>query len=142
MKKNLLNRSVNKSVIPTIPNEDLKMLAARIKPITRDDKQVARYIIGKISLRDQSFLWDAVLGEEATGLKSLMQIRTYHTYGYYGLFKPSIAEVISQIPHAARDHIVAFEITKRPSTSADLNEQRDALNAGYHVAMTTLYARA
>ena len=32
--------------------------------------------------------------DKATGLKPLCTIKTYHTYGYHGLFKPSIAEVL------------------------------------------------
>lgn len=132
---------MKKSIIPKITNEDLATLAARMKPIAQQNS-APHYIVGSPHLRNESFLWDPVFGEEATGLKPLMQVRTYHTYGYYGLFKPSIAEVIAQIPLQARADVVAFEITEPPRLAADLNKQRDALNAGYHVAMTTLYARA
>jgi hypothetical protein len=130
------------SAIPKIEDADLKALAKRIRPVARKDAAGAPYyIVGKIDLRNESYLWDPEFGKEATGLTPLMQIRTYHTYGYYGFFKPSIAEVIAQIPVQVRDRVVAFEITNRPEHASDLNGQRDALNAGLHVAMTILYAR-
>jgi hypothetical protein len=131
------------SAIPKIDDKDLKALAARIKPVACKKRGGAKYYItGKIDLRGESYLWDPKFGEEATDLTELMQIRTYHTYGYYGFFKPSIAEVIAQIPVPVRDQVVAFEITGQPTEAADLNEQRQALNAGLHVALTTLYVRA
>ena len=40
----------------------------------------------------------------------------------------------------SRPKVVAFE-TRGPQVAADLNAERCALNAGYHVATTTLYAR-
>lgn len=33
-----------------------------------------------------------------------------HGYGYYGLFKPSVGEVIRQIPKDLLEKVVAFEI--------------------------------
>lgn len=33
-----------------------------------------------------------------------------HGYGYYGLFKPSVGEIIRQIPKDLLEKVVAFEI--------------------------------
>lgn len=60
---------------------------------------------------------------------------------YYGIFKPSIAEVLAQIPEELIEQTVAFE-TIGPADADALNKERDALNAGFHVATTRLYGRS
>src|SRR6185295_13661391 len=51
-----------------------------------------------VDLFDIAYTWDPQPTrppEKATGLHPLCEITTYHTYGYHGMFKPSIAEVIA-----------------------------------------------
>ena len=45
-----------------------------------------------------------------TKLSVLEDIKMLHGYGYYGLFKPSVGEVIRQIPKDLLEKVVAFEI--------------------------------
>lgn len=122
--------------IPAITNARLAELAARIKPLVRKDG--LHYYIEPCELRSMSFLWEPVFAEPARGLKMLVQIRTLHTFGYYGFFKPSIAEVLSQIPAELIDAVRAFEV-EGPQDAAELNRESEALNAGFQVATTTLY---
>ena len=100
-----------------------------------------KYFIKPVNVRDVAFTWNPKRDKKAKGLRFLRDIRTYHTYAYYGFFKPSIAEVIAQIPQELLDQVVAFEIIKHPETAADLHEEQKALDAGYHVATTRLYSR-
>ena len=79
--------------------------------------------------------------EKADSLKALGTIATLHAWGYYGVFKPSIAEVLAQIPAGYLDEVVAFEVAG-PKDAEDLNREKEALDAGFHVARTTLYAKA
>jgi hypothetical protein len=58
------------------------------------------------------------------------------------MFKPSIAEVLAQIPEEHLEQVLAFEIVDSPNNVDDLNAEREALNAGYHIATTRLYKRA
>ena len=88
-----------------------------------------------------AYTWDPKPTKEATGLKAVADIRTYHVYGYYGLFKPSVAEVIAQIPANLLPTVVAFEIIQNPETASDLNKEKQALDDGFHVAKTRLYAK-
>jgi hypothetical protein len=74
-------------------------------------------------------------------LSVLCDITTHHPYGYYGSFKPSIAQVLQQIPREHLDKVVAFEIVKFPKTVDDLDPESEILNSGYHVATTRLYVR-
>ena len=45
-----------------------------------------------------------------------------HRYGYYGLFKPSVGEVLSQIKEYDLPFIKAFEIIESPQTAADFHK--------------------
>lgn len=126
--------------IPKITNAELSELAARIKPVVRDEKRnnLPFYIEVDPDLRGTSYLWDYKFTEEAKDLFEFATIRTLHTYGYYGMFKPSVAEVLAQIPPEYRDRVVAFEITQRPVNSDDLFREQEAVNQGFHVAVTAL----
>ena len=129
-----------KSWIPVVSKMQIYELSKRIKPVVRFKSKGLCYI-KPVDLFEVSFIWDSRSADKAISLKAICDITTYHTFGYHGLFKPSIAEVLSQIPAQHRIKVMAFEIVESPETVGDLNKQREALNAGYHVATTRLYAR-
>ncbi len=140
-----------KSWIPKVPKKLIKKLAERIWPIVRFasganglfcSPQGLHYYIKAVDLFDFSYVWGPKPADKATNLKPLCDITTYHSFGYAGLFKPSVAEVLAQIPAEYLDEVVAFEIVEKPETAEDLNRNVGALNAGYHVAKTRLYAPA
>lgn len=126
--------------IPEITDERLNELLARIKPVIEFDG--VKHYIKKCHPRNVAYTWDAKKATPAPPLREIATIRTYHTYGYHGFFKPSIAEVIAQIPAEHIDQVTEFEIVKRPMEAKDLNEEKRALNAGFHVATTVLYAHS
>jgi hypothetical protein len=111
--------------IPEISDERLEKLTARIRPIVAIDDEY--HFIEPVDPRGVSFIWDPKPTEKASGLTQIAVIPTLHSYGYYGIFKPSIAEVLAMIPHTIID------------TSADLNAQGSIVDGGYHLAQTTLY---
>lgn len=123
--------------IPKLTNERLAELQATIKPVIRDGKDL--WYIEDVDPRNIAFTWDPKPTEKATGLKLLCTARTLHTYGYHGFFKPSIAEVLAQVPADLVDKAVAFEVNG-PGTADDLNQEKEALDAGFHVAQTSFYA--
>lgn len=123
-----------------ISDEKLKSLLARIRPVF-DFPNKGKCFVKSCDPREVSYIWDAVPDGIAKDLKPICDIDTYHTFGYYGLFKPSIAEVLAQIPEDKLDQVVAFEIVEQPRTSEDLNRQINAINAGFHRAKTRLHAR-
>jgi hypothetical protein len=125
--------------IPAIPREQISALAERIKPVVRDERNVLSYI-KHVDLFSASFLWKPEPLEAAADLTEIGRITTYHTFGYPALFKPSVAEVLAQIPEAYLGAAVAFEIIG-PNDADDLNIENAALTAGYHVATTVLYGR-
>ncbi len=154
--------------IPKMSDEKLSKLLERIKPVVRFAKiRTSRkelgdgrfsitmkphpkgklqvwdagepYYIKSVDPRKVSFIWSAKADKLAEGLNKIADITTYHTFGYHGFFKPSIAEVIEQIPKKFLGKVVAFEIVDSPKDVYDLNKHREALNQGFHVATTRLY---
>jgi hypothetical protein len=81
-----------------------------------------------------AFAWSAEPIGVATGLKEIKTIKTYHSYAYYGFFKPTIEEVIAQIPVELRGKVAAFEVVP-PNGVADCLTPDDK----YHKAHTVLY---
>lgn len=107
--------------IPKISNEKLNEMYERIKPVVRfaemrcggrttyeKHSKGDLYFIQDVDLRKTAFTWDPKPTEKAYGLTELDQIRTYHTTGGF-YHKPSIAEVLAQIPERYVDDVVAFE---------------------------------
>ena len=127
-----------KFYIPLRTRAELETHADRIIALVKGKPVVNGDIVGT------SYTWDPKYDEErkVPQLKPLADITTYHSYGYYGLFKPSIAEVLAQIPEVLLQRVVAFEIVDRPETAEDLNKHSEALNAGYHFATTRLFGEA
>jgi hypothetical protein len=128
---------VSDSWIPSISDLELGVLLRGIRPTYRFNDTL--HYIEPCDPRRAAYTWDPKPAEEATGLTPLRDVRTYHTFGYYGFFKPSVAEVLAQIPSDLIESVVAFEIVESPQDAADLDKEREALNAGYHVAVTRLY---
>ena len=126
--------------IPKISDEVLEERYAKIQPLLKRDGKLFS-IQRPIDLRNQSFIWDPKIGNEVKGLKEIAQVKTLHTYGYYGIFKPSIAEVLSQVPEYLLDQVVAFHLDG-PDTVNDLNKFREELNMGFHVGFATFYKKA
>ena len=155
------------SRIPKMSRSQIRKLAKRIRPILRFAKVVTEthptasggvevitrlnpkgklqrdgrgsfYFIKPVNPFTVAFAWSPTPVGRPPRLQELCTITTYHGYAFYGFFKPSVAEVIAQIPKEHLDTVVAFSV-KGPETAEDLNKHIEELNEGYHVAQTTLY---
>lgn len=124
--------------IPKIAPKRITELLKQIRPCVRRDDKL--HFIQPVDPRKVAFTWDPKLAGEAPEMPIIGKIRTLHTYGYHGFFKPSIAEVLAQIPEDLLPNVGAFE-TNGPETASDLDREREALHAGFHVAETILYGR-
>lgn len=75
-----------------------------ISPLMTEDKK-------PVTLWNTAFMWSPMLLEPVSGpLYDLAFIETYHTCGYIALFKPSLGEVISQIPENLLADVTHFEV--------------------------------
>lgn len=138
--------------IPKVSNADLESMLKRIRPVARfrenpqgeecphcgyreyeleQDDRGDLYYIKKVNPRNVAYTWDPQPAEKAKGLVKHKDITTHHTYGYYGFFKPSIAEVLAQIPEADLETVCAFEYVYGTAE----------ITGEYHSATTRLYRR-
>lgn len=127
----------SKIILPHLPDEELLRRYSRIKPIVYYQKlyyYLKRYNVDK--MRNCSYIWDLerdIRDEvDMTDAKTILEFPCYHTYGYYGFFKPSIAEVLQQFPDDVLEEANAFYMSRMPEDSNDLELQSEIVNAGCH----------
>lgn len=130
-------QEVKKFSIPKITDGRIKKYAG-VAALKRKGKEL--FMAGKHDVRGTSWPWIDVgeMKKYRGKLKEKCRIRTLHSYGYHGFFKPSVAEVLAQATDEQLSDVVAFE-TLGPETVSDLNKHREELNEGFHVAETILY---
>ena len=124
--------------IPEISNERLEELAARIKPVVKFAGRIkldkysdgGLYYLEYVDLRGSAFSFNPKPIRAAVEINpnSYKQIKTFHRHGTV-YFKPSIAEVLAQIPEEDIGRCVAFE------TLEDTFSEK----GGCHVGLTLLY---
>ena len=119
--------------IPRISYEEMKARVARIKPVVLHEG--ALHYIAEVDPVSIAFTWSPVPTSEATDLILVREITTYHTYGAPVFFKPSIGEVLRQIPTDLLDTVTAFR------TELDGNGV-ETIVGEYHRARTTLFRSA
>jgi hypothetical protein len=129
---------MSKITIPKISDEMLQMRASRIRPLLTFDGELYS-IVPTRDLRSISFMWNPIRSYRAGPLRQLADVRMFHSFGAPSLFKPTIAEVIAQIPERYSAVTCAFEVIRHPQNAADLNLESEALNAGFHVSIVRLY---
>lgn len=130
------------NIIPEISDEKLSILMSQIRPVIKDEDGYLFYI-KPVDPRGVSYTWSYELTDMAGDLRYLTEIKTYHSFGYRGFFKPSIAEVLAQIPEFLIPETVAFEIVNRPKHADDLNRESFITSYCYaHVADTRLYTNS
>lgn len=135
--------------IPKISDEEMMKRYEHIKPvITKEGKMhhFREYTLKEIT--GTSYLYNASedvreeVGEDELEVLENRDFVCLHTYGYYGLFKPSIGEVLSQIKERDVPLVRAFEIIAGPETKSDFSKDSFtsiAFDNGYHVSTVRLY---
>ena len=135
--------------IPEISDEELMKRYKQIKPVITFEGKLhcfREYTLEE--LRKESYFVDRdsdMREEVEEGKLEVMVGRDFaclHTYGYPGFFRPSIAEVLSQIARYDLPYVRAFEIIEYPQSRYDF--EKDSLtyslfNKGYHVSTVRLY---
>lgn len=127
----------SKIILPHLTDDELLARYKRIKPIV--SYQGLYYYLKRYNaamLRNQSYIWniekDIREQVDMTDVKTLDEFPCYHTYGWYGFFKPSIAEVLQQFPDDVLEEANAFYMTSTPENEYDLALQQEIVNAGCH----------
>lgn len=123
-----------------LDDESLKSLNDRIIPIIEDNgkKYTCHKKYSLEQIRKESYIWDTddfTKEVDRSKLKILTHVKMLHGYGYPGFFKPSVAEILSQIPKEYIKDTVAFEIIDTYPMSGD------EFDDGYHTSSVRLYVR-
>lgn len=117
-----------------LPNEKMLEMLKTLTPIGFiDGKPFIHIISDKHDLACYSYIWDKPTGEAIPNLHAFAQITTFHTYGAPSLFKPSIAEVLSQVPEDLKGARLYFH------TVPDYENQFTA-DDEMHRGITTFYS--
>lgn len=121
-------------------DEKLSKLNDRIIPII--EKNGKKYTCVKKhtleQIKGESYIWDKenfTKEVDVSTHKILTHVKMLHGYSYPGFFKPSIAEILSQIPKEYIKDTVAFEIIDTYPMSGD------AFDDGYHTSSVRLYGK-
>jgi hypothetical protein len=113
----------------------------RIQPIVRNAAGEP-WFIEPVDPSEVSYIWSPVLKAPApAGLQEIARGRAFISFGYHGIFKPSIRECLAFLPAEHEAECIAFEIVAQPEDAADLQAERTALDMGYHVCEVAYYGR-
>lgn len=130
--------------IPEINDKRLKELYQLLKPIVTIDEM--KYLLREFTLqelRNQSYIWNRHEDKrdviDPNKLETVDDFLCLHTWGYYGLFKPSIAEVLSQAPESVIEQANTFEIIESPETREDVFKYKEVINNGFHLSKVRAY---
>ncbi len=135
--------------IPNISKEEMMKRYEHIKPvITRNGKLYHLREFTPDEITGISYLWNAdedvreEVGEDELVVLEGRDFVCLHGYGYHGLFKPSVGEVLAQIKEYDVPFVRAFEIIESPQTAEDFYKDSFtsiAFDNGYHVSTVRLY---
>lgn len=130
--------------IPEIDDNRLKELYQLLKPIVTIDEM--KYLLREFTLqelRNQSYIWNRHEDKrdvvDPNKLEIVDDFLCLHTWGYYGLFKPSIAEVLSQAPESVIEQANTFEIIESPETREDVFKYKEVIDNGFHLSKVRAY---
>lgn len=131
--------------IPTMSKDTIAKWYSTIRPIVHEGNKFT--FLRELSSQEISgcgYTWlndpkDYAETVDFSKLSFFADVKMLHGYGYYGLFKPSVGEVIRQIPADMLEKAVAFEIIYSPMTAADFEQFREEFDAGFHVSIVRLY---
>ena len=130
--------------IPEIDDKRLKELYQLLKPIVTIDEM--KYLLREFTLqelRNQSYIWNRHEDKrdivDSSRLETVDDFLFLHTFGYYGLFKPSIAEVLSQAPESVIEQANTFEIIESPETREDVFKYKEVIDNGFHLSKVRAY---
>lgn len=136
--------------IPKISDEEMMKRYEQIKPVITVNGKLHHFREFTFEeLSGISYLWNRKNVREEVDEDELEVLEgkdfvCLHTHGYYGLFKPSISEVLAQIKEYDLPLIKAFEIIESPQTASDFRKDSFtsiAFDNGYHVSTVRLYGK-
>ena len=131
--------------IPEISKEEIVERYKKIKPVIQVGK--VKYFLREFAeeeLFNKMFICDfekrkagKVKAEEFIPCKE--EFECIHKYVSPMVFKPSIAEVLAQIPESQVNFVDAFEIIDYPAYGEEFVQNKVVFDNGYHISLVRLY---
>lgn len=135
--------------VPKIGEEELKRRYERIKPVITLDGKLHRFREYTVrELREISYFARRTEDVRERLPADVLEVweghdfSCIHSYGYPGLFKPSIYDVLAQLSQNDLALVKAFEIIDHPKEATDFYRtsfENIAFNNGFHVSTVRLY---
>lgn len=129
--------------IPTISRETVTELLQHITPMLRNNAG----LLCKFQPKEPcdpfnssfNFMGEAGCGDLADmqNLCLLEAVPTYHTCGYHAIFRPTVAEVLAQLPEYLREAVTGFEVL----FGQELTECVDLPGLYGHKTVTLFYGK-
>ena len=129
--------------IPKINKGELLKIYDRVKPIyTYNNEKYNLRIFEASELKTKSYTW-----VRENDLNGLIDMNHLYAVGDFpclhkndnGVFSPTIAEVLSQIPSSLVEKVDAFEIIEYPETTRDIEMYPDIKEKGYYLSLVRTY---
>lgn len=118
----------------------IKARAQGVVPLRVDRRGVWEHHPGPIHLTKSAYLWEIGGWDVCPEPVVVAQIWTLHSFGYHMFFKPTIGDVVSQVPGKLLGSFDSFT-TRGPRNASELNLTYEYVEQGYHLSLTTLYNR-
>jgi len=138
--------ALEKIEIPFMSDNEIANYYKTIKPIKRFNS-IPFYLreLTDKELTEICYTWiekDSKFTEvDINQLSVLKELNILHKYCIYGIFKPSVGEVISQIPKELLNQVVAFEIIKHSGNVTDFGLYCEEFNDDFQVSTVRLYSK-
>lgn len=137
--------------IPELSDEELLERYVRVPPVVEVNGRLTYFKhFSLLEMKQTSYLWakeakPTRVGKDELTVMEGQDFACLHRYSYPGLFKPTVAEVLSQISDEALVYARAFQIIDWPKTSEDF--YRDsviniAFRNGFYISTVRLYTLA
>lgn len=130
--------------LPTIDDNRLRELYKTLKPIVTIEE--IKYLLKEFTLeqlRNQSYIWNVERDNreivEPGKLEIVDDFLCLHSWGHYGLFKPSIAEVLAQVHDYVAKEANTFEIIESLQTREDVFRYSEIIDNGFHLSKVRAY---
>lgn len=99
---NSLWSQVKPAIIPEISDADLEEMIGVIKPVRKTEgrNRFREIVTDGVDRRCEAFTWKPRLGRPVRiyrGTLNEVNLMTFHTWAYYGFFKPTLAEAYACI---------------------------------------------
>ena len=126
---------MKKNFIPELSGEELNLRAGRIQLLLRQGEQL--HVAHMEDLKNTAFNYgDAQIGNAISNVEIVTSIQTYHGFSHWKIFRPTVEEVLAQIPMELLDKVHGFEVR---SIQNRAEHNSEAWDAGFHTANTMLY---